>query len=85
MPRARLQALCETPPARSKRRPLVRYAVAAMCWRWYWPGAMFSGLNQPTPYTAGKLSTALANGRQVALPDGSVIDLNSRQSRSGAL
>jgi transmembrane sensor len=38
---------------------------------------LFSGLNQPAPYTA-EFSTALGERRQVALPDGSVIDLNSR-------
>jgi len=77
VPRARLQALCETPPARSKRRPLVRYAVAASVVAVALGLGLFSGLNQPAPYTA-EYSTALGERRQVALPDGSVIDLNSR-------
>lgn len=77
VPRARLQALCETPPVRRKRHPLVRYAVAASVLAVALGLGLFSGLNQPTPYTA-EFSTALGERRQVALPDGSVIDLNSR-------
>lgn len=77
VPAARLQALCETPPTRSKRRPLVRYAVAVSVLAVALGLGLFSGLNQPTPYTA-EFSTALGERRQVALPDGSVIDLNSR-------
>ncbi|CAI8720445.1 transmembrane sensor [Pseudomonas sp. IT-P100] len=75
--RARLQALCETPPVRRKRHPLVRYAVAASVLAVALGLGLFSGLNQPTSYTA-EFSTALGERRQVALPDGSVIDLNSR-------
>ncbi|AKV09859.1 FecR family protein [Pseudomonas fluorescens] len=77
VPRARLQALCETPPVRRKRHPLVRYAVAASVLAVALGLGLFSGLNQPTSYTA-EFSTALGERRQVALPDGSVIDLNSR-------
>ena len=77
VPRARLQALCEIPPVRRKRHPLVRYAVAASVLAVALGLGLFSGLNQPTPYTA-EFSTALGERRQVALPDGSVIDLNSR-------
>lgn len=77
VPAARLQALCETPPARSKRRPMVRYAVAASVLAVALGLGLFSGLNHPSTYTA-EFSTALGERRHVALPDGSVIDLNSR-------
>ena len=77
VPAARLQALCEAPPARSKRRPLMRYAVAASVLAVALGLGLFSGLKSPSPYTA-EFSTALGERRQVALPDGSVIDLNSR-------
>jgi len=77
VPAARLQALCETPPARSPRRPMLRYAVAASVVAVALGLGLFSGLNQPTPYTA-EFSTALGERRHVALPDGSVIDLDSR-------
>ncbi|MHC8366098.1 FecR family protein [Pseudomonas sp. ZT5P21] len=77
VPAARLQALCETPPTRSKRRPLMRYAVAASVLAVALGLGLFSGLNQPTSYSA-EYSTALGERRHVALPDGSVIDLNSR-------
>lgn len=77
LPAKRLQALCETPPARRKRQPLVRYAVAASVLAVALGLGLFSGLNHPTTYTAD-YSTALGERRHVALPDGSVIDLNSR-------
>ncbi|MGB5827164.1 MAG: FecR family protein [Pseudomonas mandelii] len=77
LPAKRLQALCETPPARRKRQPLVRYAVAASVLAVALGLGLFSGLNHPTTYTAD-YSTALNERRHVALPDGSVIDLNSR-------
>lgn len=77
LPAARLQALCETPPARGKRRPLVRYAVAASVLAVAVGLGMFSQLHQPAIYSA-EFSTAPGERQQVALPDGSVIDLNSR-------
>jgi transmembrane sensor len=77
LPAARLKALCETPPARSKRRPMVRYAVAASVLAVALGLGLFSGLNHPSTYTA-EYSTALGERRHVALPDGSMIDLNSR-------
>lgn len=77
VPAARLKALCETPPARSKRRPMVRYAVAASVLAVALGLGLFSGLNHSSTYTA-EFSTALGERRHVALPDGSVIDLNSR-------
>ncbi|WP_339501294.1 FecR family protein [Pseudomonas silesiensis] len=77
LPAARLQALCESPPARGKRRPLVRYAVAASVLAVAVGLGVFSQLHQPAIYTA-EFSTAPGERQQVALPDGSVIDLNSR-------
>lgn len=77
LPPQRLQALCEAPPTRSQRRPIVRYAVAASVLTVAIGLGLFSGLNHPASYTA-EYSTALGERRHVALPDGSVIDLNSR-------
>lgn len=77
VPSARLQALCQETPAGSKRRPLARYAVAASVLAVALGLGLFSGLNHPTPYTA-EFSTVLGERRQVALPDGSVVDLDSR-------
>ena len=76
VPRARLQALCETPPARAKRRPMMGYAVAASVLAVSLGLGLFSGLH-PAAYTA-EFTTALGERRQVALPDGSLMDLNSR-------
>jgi len=77
LPKARLQALCEAPPERRQRRPLVRYAVAASVLAVAVGLGLFSGLNHSSTYTA-EFTTALGERRHVALPDGSVVDLNSR-------
>lgn len=77
VPAARLKALCEVAPARSERRPLLRYAVAASVLAVALGLGLFLNLNHPASYTA-EFSTALGERRQVALPDGSVIELNSR-------
>jgi transmembrane sensor len=77
VPAARLQALCENTPVRKARQSWVRYAVAASVVAVALGLGLFSGLNHPAPYTA-EYSTALGERRHVALPDGSVIDLNSR-------
>jgi transmembrane sensor len=77
LPAARLQALCDVPPARSTRRPILRYAVAASVLAVALGLGWFSAMNQAATYTA-EFSTALGERRQVALPDGSMIDLNSR-------
>jgi transmembrane sensor len=77
VPAKRLQALCETPPTHRRRSLLVRYAVAAGVAAVALGLGLFSGLNHPATYTA-EFSTALGERRHVALPDGSVIDLNSR-------
>lgn len=77
VPSARLRALCEEAPVRSKRRPILRYAVAASVVAVALGLGLFSGLNQSSTYTAD-FSTGLGERRQVALPDGSVVDLDSR-------
>jgi transmembrane sensor len=73
----RLEALAETPPNRRQRRPLLRYAVAASVLAVALGLGLFSGLNHPGGYRA-EFATALGERKHVALPDGSVIDLNSR-------
>lgn len=77
VPRARLQALCATPAEPLKRRPLLRYAVAASVLAVALGLGLFSGLNHSSAYTA-EFSTALGERRHVALPDGSQVDLNGR-------
>lgn len=77
LPAPRLKALAETRPARRERRPLLRYAVAASVLAVALGLGLFSGLNHPGSYSA-EFSTALGERKHVALPDGSVIDLNSR-------
>ena len=77
LPKARLQALCDAPIERPKRRAIVRYAVAASVVAVALGLGLFSGLEHPKPYSA-EFSTRLGEHRQVALPDGSVMDLNSR-------
>jgi len=77
LPAPRLKALVETSPARRERRPLLRYAVAASVLAVALGLGLFSGLNHPDGYNA-EFATALGERKHVALPDGSVIDLNSR-------
>ncbi|AZE49852.1 Iron siderophore sensor protein [Pseudomonas chlororaphis] len=77
VPKARLQALCATPSPSIRRRPLLRYAVAASVLAVAVGLGLFSGLNQPAGYSA-EFVTALGERRHVALPDGSLVDLNSR-------
>lgn len=77
LPAPRLKALAETPPTRRERRPLSRYAVAASVLAVALGLGLFSGLNHPGGYRA-EFATALGERKHVALPDGSVIDLNSR-------
>ncbi|WP_435037422.1 FecR family protein [Pseudomonas neuropathica] len=77
LPAPRLKALAETPPTRRERRPLLRYAVAASVLAVALGLGLFSGLNHPGGYRA-EFATALGERKHVALPDGSVIDLNSR-------
>ncbi|WP_285418643.1 FecR family protein [Pseudomonas sp. efr-133-TYG-5] len=77
LPAARLQALTQAPPARRARRPLLRYALAASVLAAALGLGLFSGLNHPAGYRA-EFATAAGERKHVALPDGSVIDLNSR-------
>ncbi|CAI8936402.1 FecR family protein [Pseudomonas sp. IT-P176] len=77
VPKARLQALCATPPTQLKRRPLLQYAVAASVLVVAVGFGLFNGLGGPASYRA-EFSTALGERRQVSLPDGSLIELNSR-------
>ncbi|EJM59940.1 FecR family protein [Pseudomonas sp. GM48] len=74
---ARLRALCEAPAVLKKRRPVLRYAVAASVLAVALGLGLFSGLNHPAPYSA-EFSTALNERRHVVLPDGSMVDLDSR-------
>lgn len=76
LPKTRLQALCDEPVERPKRRGVLRYAVAASVVAVALGLGLFSGLDHPKPYTA-EFSTRVGEHRQVALPDGSVMDLNS--------
>ncbi|MBB6291686.1 MULTISPECIES: FecR family protein [unclassified Pseudomonas] len=77
LPKARLQALCDGPAERPKRQAMLRYAVAASVVAAALGLGLFSGLDHPEPYSA-EFSTRVGEHRQVALPDGSVLDLNSR-------
>lgn len=77
LPAPRLKALVETPSSRRERRPMLRYAVAASVLAVALGLGLFSGLNHPGGYRA-EFATALGERKHVALPDGSVIDLNSR-------
>ncbi|PRA25969.1 FecR family protein [Pseudomonas poae] len=79
LPKARLQALCDAPAERPKRRAVLRYAVAASVVAIAVGVGLFSALDHPQPYSA-EFSTRLGEHRQVALPDGSVMDLNSRSA-----
>lgn len=77
LPAVRLQAMCDVPRAHSTRRPILRYAVAASVLAAAMGLGWFTLMDQPATYT-GEFSTAPGERRQVALPDGSMIDLNSR-------
>ena len=77
LPKERLLALCEAPAKRPQRRPLLRYAVAAGLFAVALGLGLFSGLSSSTDYS-GEYATAFGERRHIALPDGSVIDLNSR-------
>jgi transmembrane sensor len=84
LPRARLEALCEadapTPlhtPKTGSRRAFMRYAVAASLVAIVGGGALYLGMNRQPDYSES-FATVLGERRQVALPDGSVLDLNGR-------
>lgn len=84
LPRARLEALCEpdapTPlpaPSSPARRTFARYAVAASLVAMVVGTSLYFGLERQPDYSA-EFATAVGERRQVALPDGSVLDLNGR-------
>ncbi|UVL10848.1 FecR family protein [Pseudomonas rhodesiae] len=77
LPEAHWQALCEAPAERPRKPALWRYAVAASVVAVAVGLGLFSGLDHSKVYRA-EFSTRLGEHRQVALPDGSLIDLNSR-------
>ncbi|MFJ3487701.1 FecR family protein [Pseudomonas sp. NPDC090202] len=84
LPRERLQALCEADepvPLRAApkaaRGTFFRYAVAASLVAMVVGGGLCFGLNREPDYSA-EFATVLGERRQVALPDGSVVDLNGR-------
>ena len=76
LPATRLQALCVEAPAR-RRRPLLRYAVAAGVVAVAVGLGLFSGVQRPADYRA-EFTTASGERRHIALPDGSVVDLDAR-------
>jgi len=84
LPKARLGALCQAdaptslPVPRSiARRTFVRYAVAASLVAMVVGSGLYFGLSRQPDYSA-EFATVLGERRQVALPDGSVVDLNGR-------
>jgi len=88
LPKARLEALCEpdapsffrAPPS-TPRRSFARYAVVAslvaLIVVMVVAGGLYFSVDQEPEYSA-EFTTALGERRQVALPDGTVIDLNGR-------
>jgi len=77
LPKARLQALGDAPIERPQRRAVLRYALAASVVAVALGLGLFLALNQTKSYNA-EFATRLGEHRQVTLPDGSSIDLNSR-------
>ncbi|MBY8974099.1 FecR domain-containing protein [Pseudomonas sp. P867] len=77
LPQPRLQALCDAPAERPRGGAVLRYAVVAGVVAIAVGLGLFSGLGQSKPYSA-EFTTRVGEQRQVALPDGSVMDLNSR-------
>lgn len=77
LPKARLQALGDAPVERPLRRAVRRYALAASVVAVALGLGLFLTLNQTKSYNA-EFTTRLGERRQVTLPDGSSIDLNSR-------
>lgn len=83
LPKARLEALCEPAaptrpgPATEKKHSFSRYAVAASVLAVMIAGGIYLSLD-PEPDYSAEFATSMGELRQVALPDGSVIDLNGR-------
>jgi transmembrane sensor len=77
LPRTRCQVLCQAPAERPRRSATWRYAVAASVVAGALGLGLFSRLDHPKTFHA-QFSTRLGEHRQVTLPDGSLMDLNSR-------
>ncbi|AZF04710.1 FecR family protein [Pseudomonas sp. R5-89-07] len=77
LPKARLQALGDASIERPVRRAVLRYALAASVVAVALGLGLFLTLNPEKSYNA-EFATRLGEHRQVVLPDGSLIDLNSR-------
>ncbi|MDQ0739597.1 FecR family protein [Pseudomonas sp. W4I3] len=77
LPKARLQALGDAPLKRPLRGAVLRYAVAASVVAVALSLGLFLTHSQTKSYDA-EFTTRLGEHRQVTLPDGSSIDLNSR-------
>lgn len=77
LPEARLQALCEVPVATFSRRSLVGFGLAAGLLAVAVGAGVWSQL-QPSLQFSEEYATAPGERRTVTLPDGSVIELNSR-------
>lgn len=75
LPQSRWQALCQSPAAPVKRRSLLRYGLAASVLIVAASAGLW--LQQPTVYEA-EFATALGERRDIQLPDGSTLELNSR-------
>jgi transmembrane sensor len=76
LPEARLQALCELPVISPRRRPVMAYGLAASLL-----AAMGAGLWLLLPAQGvyhGEFATLAGEYREVLLPDGSSLELNSR-------
>jgi transmembrane sensor len=75
----RLQALLreDSPTSLPRKTAVLRYAVAASVVAVAVGAALWFGLNTANDYS-GQFATAFGERKQVTLPDGSVVDLNSR-------
>jgi transmembrane sensor len=75
----RLQALLreDSPTSLPRKTAVLRYAVAASVVAVAVSAALWFGLNTANDYS-GQFATAFGERKQVTLPDGSVVDLNSR-------
>lgn len=85
LPKERLAALCKAdastplrqPEPSTSRRTFIRYAVAASLVAMAGGGGLYWGMSQQPEYSA-EFATVAGERRQVPLPDGSVVDLNTR-------
>ena len=77
LPKERLQALCEVPVARPKRRSVLAYGLAASLIAIAAGAGVWMQLQSSAGYEA-EFATVLGERRSVDLPDGSSIELNGR-------